>query len=72
MLLALIDLLISIKQLQTYTNSGSWLLGACYRAGDSIGLGPKLTKGKISRTFINNFEVGWHLENLSLDLKVRF
>ena len=60
-LLANIDSLTCIKRLQTYTDFGSWLLGAYSRAGESIGLGPKPTKGTISRKSLNNFEVGWHL-----------
>ena len=43
-LLAHIDLLVCIGKLQTYTGFGSWLLGAYFRAGDSIGLGPKTDK----------------------------
>ena len=60
-LLAHLDFLVCIKCLQIYTGFRNWLLGAWYRAGDSIGLGPKLTKGIIIRTPINNFEVGCHL-----------
>ena len=71
-LLAHFDLLTFIKHLQTYTNFRSWLLGACFRAGDSIGLGPKPTKGIISKTSINNFEVGCHLGRFIFGSQSRF
>ena len=69
-LLAHIDLSTCTKHLLSYTGFGRRLLVECFRAGESIGLGPKLTKGIISRISINNFEVGWHLGRFFFELKV--
>ena len=61
-LLAHIDLSICTQRIQIYTGFGSWLLGECCKAEESIGLGLKPTKGIIRKVTINNFEVGWHLK----------
>ena len=69
-LLAHIDFLTCTKRLQNYTGLGSWLFGEYCRARESIGLGPKPTKGIINRVSINNLEVGWYIGSVFFELKV--
>ena len=60
-LLAHFDLLICIKRPPNLHLVWELAVGSLLQGWGVHWIGPKTTKGIISRKFINNFEVGWHL-----------